>query len=505
MILGNKILRIFSLITTSFYIFQELKDEEKPLGEGSDAKTEDGEKPGPVSEFQAKFLEFSQRKQATDKKEAESDLKKQEAGVSHIAAILQNAERAGRPHSVKSEGAEGRESHTPTTPGTPMTPTGQDPNAIMTARAQGQFGPGVQSPVHQGLYAGQTSAQPSPAGSGFGQPSSGMPSPKFQPSPKSQPSPRTPGDASVQGQQQMSPFSQQSIQSPFSPNANTAQSPYTGTPTSAPQSPFAGMKPHSPFAVPGSAGAQQQLPPHMSQGSPLPTSYSPGHTPPTAFPMQRSPRAAMPPGNQYIPGTFPQPPYGPGVPPRGTLTPSPTAVSYGKPGMRPQGPAPGSVPGVPPPVSVQVSQQQSPGQQALPGSEMPSPGVRPPMPGMRPQFPPGHPGGPPISPGQQPHMYPPGMMPGQRPAVPGQQMPPYLGQQHMTRPPTSVPAGAAVTSSTGQRLPLLEDQPLLIQDLLEQVTVEASLFYLNVSLLHQYDFIVERDSGTIGINFHISQ
>ena len=449
------------MIGTLYSDQQELKREEKPMGEETDVKTEDGEKPGSVSEFQAKFLEFSQRKQASED-EAKSDLKKHEAGVSHIAAMLQNAEHAGRPHSVKSEGGE-TESQTPTTPGTPMTPTGQDPSAVMAARGQGQFG--VQSPAHPGLYPGQTSTQPSPAGSGFGQPSSGLPSPKVQPSPKSQPSPRTPGDPTVQGQQH-SPFSQHSIQSPFSPSATAGQSPYAGTPTSAPQSPFAGIRPQSPFAVPGTSGAQQQLPPHINQGSPLPTSYSPGHTPPTAFPMQRSPRATMVPGNQYVPGTFPQPPFGPGVPPRGTLAPTRGPVPYGQPGMRPQGP-PGSAPGLQPPATAPVSQQQSPGQQMIPGSGMPSPGLRPHMTGVRPPFPP-HAAGPALSPGQQVAMYPQGMMPGQRPGVPGQQMPQYMNPQLMTRPPTSLPAGATVTTATGQRL-LLEDQPLLIQDLLEQV------------------------------------
>ena len=332
--------------------------------------------------------------------------------MGHIAALLQN-----RPQSGKAEGGESMDSQkaarTPTTPGTPMTPTDQ------AGLRPAQYPQGVASP--HGVY-----AQPSP---------SGLPSPKVMPSPKSQPSPRTPGEAQIA--QQQSPFSQHSTHSPFSPQATT--------PTSAPQSPYSG-KTQSPFAVPGSS-TNQSVTTVLSQGSPAGPSYSPAHTPPATFPVQRSPRPQGPP---FMQGPFHQGQM------QGARGLGPVQAQHAF-GIRQQ------IAGMRPPTSLSVS-QQSPG----PTGELPSPGIR----GMHPRPPfPGHPGSSPGKPGQ---MYPGMRAPGQ---PTGQQ---FISQQIMAHgqvPGTTVTASSTVTTTTAStgRPSLLEDQPLLIQDLLEQVCQSSFL------------------------------
>lgn len=389
----------------------------------------DGEKPN-VSKFQAKFLEFSQKKLGEETKTGEGGVK-QEPGVGPIATLLND-----RQQTIKTEG-DGSETHTPSAPGTPMTPAGSG------AVGPAQYAPGAPSPHQTAMY-----GQPSP---------SGMPSPKVMPSPKSQPSPRTPNEG--QFGQQPSPFSQHSVQSPFSPNTN---------PASAPQSPYAGTNPgtQSPFAIPSSAG--QAVPVLMGQGSPLPTSYSPSHTPPTAFPMQRSPRANVhgQPG-QFLPGQFPHGYMQGPSPPRG-MVPGHTGHPFNQPGMRQQ------IPGIRPPTSLPLSQQQLlPGQSQGQG-DLTSPGMRPMHPGMRLERPQFLPGIPPTSPGKpcQSQMFP--GMPSMRATTPGPQSPqPFMSQQNIVHSATmgtvATAASTITTTATQGRTALLQDQPLLIQDLLEQV------------------------------------
>lgn len=377
-----------------------------------------------VSEFQAKFLEFSQKKQGQNEEaKAAGDANKKQQEASQAQA-------------VKTESVDGSEARTPSAPGTPMTPS----------MAPGQYTHGAPSPHQAAMY-----GQPSP---------SGMPSPKIMPSPKSQPSPRTPGEG--QFPQQPSPFSQHSMQSPFSPSATAT--------ASAPQSPYAGTNPgtQSPFAVP----ASQSVPVMKGQGSPLPTSHSPSHTPPAAFPMQRSPRANVP-GQpvQYPQGQFQQG-YMQGPPPPRGMVPGQTGHPFNQTGVRQQ------IPGIRPPTSLPLPQQQLlPGQPQVSG-DMTSPGMRPMHPGMRLERP-GFPGHPPTSPGKpgqgQAGVFP--GMPGLRASTPGSQPPQSFMSQntaHSAGMVAMASAASTVTTSTGQsRSTLLQDQPLLIQDLLEQVQLKS--------------------------------
>lgn len=334
------------------------------------------------------------------------------------------AQPLSRQHSMK-DLSESGDTKAPSTPGTPLTPV--DPNLMRT----GPYSAGVPSPHQAGAY-----AIPSP----------GMPSPKVMPSPKSQPSPRTPGEGHFA--QQPSPFSQQS---PFSPSAQAT--------ASAPQSPYAGPVPksQSPFAMPSVSG--QPTTAMIGQGSPVPTSYSPAHTPPMAFPMQRSPRA-----NLQQPGQFPQGQFQPGFQARG-MAPGQAGLQYNQAGMR--------QPLVRPPSSLPMSQQQMVGQPTDQRPEMATSGIRPVHPGMRLERP-QYAGHPPTSPGkpgqgQMPGAMYPGM-PGMRASTPGAQ--PFMSQQGMVHPASHVStatSGATPATSSSARTPLLQDQPLLIQDLLEQV------------------------------------
>lgn len=346
-----------------------------------------------------------------------------------------------RQQSLKDIGDTG-ETKAPSTPGTPLTP------ADASMMRVGPHSAGVPSPHQSGVY---------------GQPSPGMPSPKIMPSPKSQPSPRTPGETHI-GQQQ-SPFSQHSIQSPFSPSAQPT--------ASAPQSPYAGSVPksQSPFALPTVSG--QQASAMIGQGSPLPTSYSPAHTPPTVFPVQRSPRANVPQQGQFPQGQFP-----PGFQPRG-MVPGQTAMPFNQAGMRQP------VPGVRPTNSLPMSQQQMIAQGSDPRPEMATQGMRPMHPGMRLERPP-YPGHPPSSPGKPGQGQAPGSMypgmPGMRASTPGSQ--PFMNQPGVGHPGGMVStattgAPAVTTTATQGRTPLLQDQPLLIQDLLEQVSISASYLFLS--------------------------
>ena len=372
-----------------------------------------------ITKFQAQFIGFSQRLQEAGK---------QEPGK--VGAPL------SRQQSLKDMSDAG-DTKAPSTPGTPLTPA--DPNLMRT----GPYSAGVPSPHQPG-----SRAQPSP----------GMPSPKIMPSPKSMPSPRTPGEGHYG--QQPSPFSQHSIQSPFSPSGQATHS--------APQSPYAGsvQKSQSQFAMPSVSSQPSSA--MIGQGSPVPTSYSPAHTPPTSFPMQRSPRANLP----VQPGQFPQGQFPPGFQARGM---TPAGIPFNQIGMRQQ------VPGVRPPSSLPMSQQQLAGIPLDQRPDMGNPGMRQMHPGMRlerPQFqghPPSSPGKP--GPGQMPAGMFPGM-PGMRVPTPGSQA--FMSQQQAMQHPASLVAtattGANPATSSASRTPLLQDQPLLIQDLLEQVI--TLLFYL---------------------------
>lgn len=311
-------------------------------------------------DFQAKFLEFSKKRDGTAANGQDQKNKSQ------IAAILQAGGRV----------LERKDSQTSETGSIPA----HHP-----------------SPLHQiGAMAGtQVAGQLSPSGGKYHQQSPstpGMASPKVMPSPKSNaPSPRTPGVASPFSQhptQQQSPFSQHS---PFSPPVSSGtQSPFTAPPTStsAPQSPFGlpGQTP-SPFPMPpgASPSSQPQYVP-MSQAPPASSQQSP-----------RSPRGTVNPTNQYMQGSYSQQIMQ--VPPRGsTLTPTPNSILYGQPPVSQhmmRGQQPHGMMGPRPPFTSQAQAAQSMGMEIGPHTnmEMTSPGgtprpQRPPMTGM----PPGHPG-----------------------------------------------------------------------------------------------------------------
>lgn len=500
-------------------IFDDLEDEPKEETEIQEGIPEDTDKiksdktdedegsidtkpdvsAGTTPNFQAKFLEFSQRKTEERNSEASGDRKvkdeksRQEPTASQIAALLQNTDNSNRVlerrDSVKSDGS-GKDQlpKTPTAPSTPKTPSGllhgmDQTNPLATGLGSRPPYPStMQSPVHQKGY--QT-PQPSPGSAGVYPPTqTGLPSPKVMPSPKSNvPSPRTPvspfGQQPVTpgGQvQQQSPFSQ-AVHSPFSPPVT---SPFTGVATSsAPQSPFQAVpnRTQSPFTLATSGSGQSPYGTPVSQASPVQTSNSPGHTPPTSFPMQRSPRGTITPTNQYMHGTFAQQAIQ-GPPPRGTtLTPTPNSILYGQSvtsqhNVRGQAPGimsgprasqiqPGMVGGDAvqiPPQGMDIGSPGAPPQMRMPMQGLPSrpdvaadvrfPGQHGP-PGMHVQRPTGpvHPYGPP---GQQ-----------QAPGQPSMRMPGM-------RPPMQ---GMGSPGAQGGKSGLLQDQPLLIQDLLEQVSI----------------------------------
>ena len=282
--------------------------------ESDAAKTASG-----VADFQAKFLEFSQKKSEERKTDGTQDLsetekkKQEQQNISQIAALLQSTEHMGRTlerrDSQKSDsGSLSGKDHMPHTPGTPSgIPSGLDQGQMAAMGPRPPFGPNMQSPLHQ-----MHPAQPSPGSSGGGYPpqaptTPGQPSPQVMQSPKSNiPSPRTPNVQSPFNPNvgQMSPFPQ--THSPFSPSVSTA--------SSAPQSPFGAAKTQSPFTLP--VGSSNQSP----YGTPDGPSQSPG---------QRSPRGTITPTNQYMQGTYAQQlMHGP---PRGTtLTPTPNSIPYGQ-------------------------------------------------------------------------------------------------------------------------------------------------------------------------------
>ncbi|XP_069119821.1 histone-lysine N-methyltransferase 2C-like isoform X3 [Argopecten irradians] len=469
-----------------------------------DDKGESGPKSVPpmgAVNFQAKFLEFSKRKQEErngdgtpgplDQKPSipEADKNKNK---SQIAAILQNPDhmrpQLDRRDSVKSDsGSLGKPSGTPT--GLP----GMEQAGIPLGSRQ-SFSGGMPSPLHQiaQVYPG-SHTQPSPSSTGgkFHQQSPGtpsLPSPKVLPSPKSNiPSPRTPNVPSPFSQQsglggQLSPFSQ-TVQSPFSPPVSSAaHSPFSAPPatSSAPQSPYGPPgRTQSPFTLPvtGSTGNSQSPFGAMSQPSPMSATQPPG---------QRSPRGTITPTNQYMQGTYGQPMMP--VPPRGatTLQPTPNSILYGQSSANQQiNKVPTGMSGPRMPFTSQGIPQQGPPQSMdhqQQHMEMTSPGGTPIMRMPRASLPEG------VTPeqamqfqGQQQNaasMYQ-GNMQGPRPqggmmGTQGQGQPPGPPGHPGMRMPGMRPPTPTATTTAQSKVRLLQDQPLLIQDLLDQVLEKKS-------------------------------
>ncbi|XP_048237798.1 histone-lysine N-methyltransferase 2C-like isoform X4 [Haliotis rufescens] len=375
---------------------EQERPEEKPVvpavaaddaGKDTDDEKSQDQKANPAKDFQAKFLEFSQKRQeqyaldaarlAKDGKKDEKDKKaggaKETKGVSHIAALLQGTEPIGsrleRSEIEKRLQAGVRASEA----GKPQT----DPLGLGLGQRPG-FGPGM-SPLHHGPSPHQGPLTPvhmSPSGS-IGVPGTpGLPSPKFIPSPRSgQPSPRTPNMHSpfsqmpvhsphsqpvTPGASQLSPFST-SVQSPFSPPVS-AHSPFGSGLVSAPLSPYSqGAQPR-----PVLSHSQTSFGPNTPQGMLNPSPQSVGHPQTQSFPMHHSPRATITPTNQYTQGTYGQQLNH--VPPRGsTLTPTPSSILYGQSiasqhGIRNQGPR------LPFPQVSQPGGEEGQGQEGMPPS-----------------------------------------------------------------------------------------------------------------------------------------
>ncbi|XP_060078098.1 histone-lysine N-methyltransferase 2C-like, partial [Ylistrum balloti] len=499
------------------------KPEEKESAETQDSiKMEDDKsETGPKSvaamgavDFQAKFLEFSKRKQEERNGDGtpgpldqKPSINEENKNKSQIAAILQNTEhmrpQLDRRDSQKSDNGSVGKDLLPRTPS--GTPTGIPSSLGMDQTTMGQSGlplgsrssynSGMPSPLHQmaQVYPG-SHPQPSPSSTTgkYPQQSPGtpsLPSPKVLPSPKSNiPSPRTPNVPSPFSQQsglggQLSPFSQ-AVQSPFSPPVSSAtQSPFSAPPatSSAPQSPYGPPgRTQSPFTLPvsGSTGNSQSPFGAMSQPSPMSASQAPG---------QRSPRGTITPTNQYMQGTYGQPMMP--VPPRGatTLQPTPNSILYGQSSAAQQinktqtgmsGPRmPFTSQGMPqqgPPQSVDHQHQQQ-------HMEMTSPGGTPVMRMPRTSLPEGI-GSEQAMQFQSQQQIPASMyqgnMQGPRPqggmiGAPGQSQPPP-GHPGIRMPGMRPPTPTATTTAQS-KVRLLQDQPLLIQDLLDQVLEKKSL------------------------------
>ncbi|KAL5009713.1 hypothetical protein ScPMuIL_012018 [Solemya velum] len=468
----------------------EAPAEEKP---GEECSPDSQSKQSEIGAFQAKFLEFSQRK--TEERlttDQQDDGKKREQTVSHIAALLQGTEGVGHPlerkDSQKSDDGSGMDrpgSRHSTAPGTPDGGPGQ-PGMPLGVRPS--YGSSLKSPLHQvlpGFPGGPSQHSPSGCGQGFPH---GLPSPKIQPSPKSgMPSPRTPsiqspfsqpvtpGQPLTPGGQQLSPFSQQ-VPSPFSPPITSTHSPFSGIPQmSGPQSPFSANLPgssQSPYSLPPHASGQSPYGSQVSEASPIPTSHSPGHTPPVHFPVQRSPRGPVPSVNQYPPQLC------------ATIVSTPSGMMTSQQrAVRPQ-----QLVGPRPLTSVIIQNQVLTDQQRMPISpqahvalEMMARGTQP-LSHLRMQAP-GSTGQdttrmvmPPgtsvadFSHAMQPRM--PGMdsvaamFPNMQAQDVGAQQPVSQPMGHPQRMP--IPTNQQQVLMVGDRPKLLQEQPLLIQDLLEQ-------------------------------------
>ncbi|XP_052693645.1 histone-lysine N-methyltransferase 2C-like isoform X7 [Crassostrea angulata] len=430
------------------------KEDMKMTKEKMDSDLDSSKSGGGIPDFQSKFLEFSQKKNEERKIGAEgsgqmSEMdKKDQQSISQIAALLQQQSSEHMPptlerrDSVKSDSSLPGKEQLPRTPGSgPLTPSGKQPGVDQGFPGMGSRGPysaGMHSPLHQMQ---SIPTQPSPGSTyppGQGPPTPGLPSPKIMPSPRSNiPSPRTP---SVQ-----SPFNpMNSQQSPFP----QTQSPFSPTVSSAPQSPYAANKPQPSFSLP--VGSTNQ-PGYSTVESGVPV-QSPG---------QRSPRGTITPTNQYMQGTYGQPMMQ-GPPRATTLTPTPTSILYGgQSGMAQHGmrnPVPASMNGSRPPFSGASAHPMGHSMETA-TSQMHSmdPSAVPHMATSQSSHTPGDMQGHPPS-SQSTATMPPYGMPGQR--MPG------------IRPPMGIPTSSVPSSAPGAqgggRPQLLQDQPLLIQDLLEQ-------------------------------------
>ncbi|XP_055997566.1 histone-lysine N-methyltransferase 2C-like isoform X11 [Ostrea edulis] len=422
--------------------------------EKMDSDMESSKSGGGIPDFQSKFLEFSQKKNEERKigtegggQMSEMD-KKDQQNISQIAALLQSSEHMSpaleRRDSVKSDSSVSGKDQLPRTPGSgPLTPSGMQQGVDQAGSypgmgSRGPYAGGMPSPLHQ-MQNNPTQASPGstyPPGQGPSTP--GLPSPQIMPSPRSNiPSPRTP-----------------SVQSPFNPMNNQqspfpqTQSPFSPTVSSAPQSPYAGSKPQPPFSLPVGSTSQ--------------TGYSSVESgAPAQSPGQRSPRGTITPTNQYMQGTYGQPMMQ--GPPRGTtLTPTPSSILYGgQSGVTQHGirnPVPVSVNGSRPPFSGASGHPMGHGIETVTSQVHPmDPSAVPHMASSQAPHGSGDMQGHPPS-TQSPAAMSPYGLPGQR--MPG--IRPQMGG--LTSPvTTSAPGGQGVG-----RPQLLQEQPLLIQDLLEQ-------------------------------------
>jgi hypothetical protein len=423
----------------------------------------------PETDFQSKFLEFSQKKkedQAGTDNLSESEKSKQE--FNQIAALLQKSEQLGhkleRRDSQKSDGS-GKDHTGPNTP--VMDQMGNIQTPGMAVGPRHSFPAGIHSPMHQS-FPGTAVPSPGSAAGSFQQApgTPGLVSPKVMPSPRSSaPSPKTPNALSpfsqqpltpvVTGQQQQSPFSQPT-NSPFSPSVTCTQSPFnTAVSTSAPQSPYGTSVSQPPFGLP--PGSLQ--PTFGPQTSPMSTSQSPG---------QRSPRGAITPTNQYIQGAYGKPPMQVSQQ-GGTLGPAPNSVMYGGPRL-PYSGAAGGIPGE------GFATEIDPALSGQAGVRMPGTSVQSSMPNVSMPYQPGQEGMPRFP--TQPPMR--GVTPGVPPGFSGTGKPGMVGfPPGMRMPPMRQPspglASPGLTTPTSQnssaKSQLLQEQPLLIQDLLEKVSI----------------------------------
>ncbi|XP_052093536.1 histone-lysine N-methyltransferase 2C-like isoform X6 [Mytilus californianus] len=479
-------------------IFDDLEDEPVPDSEvkgpdedaskqnkpkinekGDNIKVENAQSK-PESDFQSKFLEFSQKKpddQSRSNNLSETEKSKQE--INHIAALLQKSEQIGhkleRRDSQKSDGS-GKDHTGPNTPSGMIDTVGSIPAQGMSVGQRQAYQTQIHSPMHQSF---QAVPSPGSATGSFQQgPSTpGLVSPKIMPSPRSSaPSPKTPNALSpfsqqpstpvVSGQQQ-SPFSQPT-NSPFSPSVTCSQSPFNAAAsTSAPQSPYGPTVSQPPYGLP--PGSLQAA--FGTQSSPMTSSQSPG---------QRSPRGTITPTNQFIQGG----PYGkPSVQVSqqgASLGPSPNSMMYGQAMAGQRLPYTGVTSegyatdvdqnmhviqsGVRMPIStVQSTMPYQPGPDGMPRF--------PGQPQLRGQgVPSGFPG-----PGQ-PGMA--GFPPGMRMRQPS----PGMASPGVTIPTSMNPAA---------RPSLLQEQPLLIQDLLEKEKQEQQRQAQQQAMMHRREGPVE--------------
>ena len=294
----------------------ERKPDDRTQTEGEKDTDEKPQEKG-ITDFQAKFLEFSQKraeeieeeslklkdKTSDEKKDEQKAGKDSKANISHIAALLQGTDP------IRSQ-QERDDRMCPESLSLGMVQR-QGLSHVMSPLQAGQHTPIQMSPGSVGVQ-GQNPGTP-----GLSSPRSGQPSPRTpnMQSPFSQLMPsHSPHSQPVTPGQQLSPFSSAG-QSPFSPPAS--HSPFNpGMITGSQSFPSAGPNR-------GQSSVMYTMAPQASLAN-TPPSMSLGHPP---FSLQHSPRGTITPTNQYTQGTYGQPPS---QTPRNTLTPTPDSILYGQ-------------------------------------------------------------------------------------------------------------------------------------------------------------------------------